>query len=101
MEYCVRHIFDLRSLVGKNDQLSKFSDYWAHDHKNTMPIKAVFTPEKLMHGKIEVRSRFYNPGLLKKDGEADPLNPPYFRISRELMGRRVIHTMHHEYISFR
>jgi hypothetical protein len=51
-----------------------------------------------MNGKIEVLSRFYNPGLLKKDVEADPLNPPYFRISRELMGR-VIHTMHHEYIS--
>jgi hypothetical protein len=51
-----------------------------------------------MHGKIEVLSRFCNPGLLKEDGEADPLHPPYFRISRELMGR-VIHTMRHEYIS--
>jgi hypothetical protein len=87
MAYCVNHQSVIRSLVGKNDQLSKFSDYWASDHKSTMPMKAVFTPAKLMHGKIEVLSRFYNP-----------LHPPYFRISRELMGR-VIHTMRHEYIS--
>jgi hypothetical protein len=63
-----------------------------------MPMKAVYTPAKLMHGKIEVLARFYNPGSLKEDGEADPLHPPYLRISRELMGR-VIHTMRHEYIS--
>jgi hypothetical protein len=100
VQYCVKHISDLRSLVGKNDQLSnaKFSDFWAPDHKNTMPIKAVFTPEKLMHGKIEVLSKFYNSGLFKKDGEADSLNPPYFRISCELMGR-VIYTFRSEYIS--
>ncbi len=36
MQYCVKHLSDLRSLVGKNDQLSKFSDFWAPDHKNTM-----------------------------------------------------------------
>jgi hypothetical protein len=35
MEYCVKHTSDLRSLVGKNDQLSKCSEFWAPDHKNT------------------------------------------------------------------
>jgi hypothetical protein len=59
----VRQRDAVRRLVGKHDQLSKFSDYWASDHKNTMPMKVVFTPEKMMHGKIEILSRFYDPGL--------------------------------------
>jgi hypothetical protein len=98
MENCVRHISAIRGLAGKNDQISKFSDYWASDNKSTIPMKAVFTPAKLMHGKIEVLSRLYDPDLVKKYGEANPLNPPYFRISCELMGR-VIHTMREQYIS--
>ncbi len=40
MAYCVKHRSVIRSLVGKNDQLSRFSDHWASDHKNTMPMKA-------------------------------------------------------------
>jgi hypothetical protein len=98
VQYCVEHLLDLRSLVEKNDQLSKFSDFRAPDHKNTMPMKTAFTPEKLMFGKVDVLAKFYDPGLTMRDGEADPMNPPYFRISRELMGR-VIHTLRREYIS--
>ncbi len=41
---------------------------------------------------------FMMGGQITDEGEADPLNPPYFRISRELMGR-VIHTLRQDYIS--
>ncbi len=51
-----------------------------------------------MTDKVPLLSGFYNSGQTTADGEADPLNPPYFRISRELM-RRVVHTLRLEYIS--
>ncbi len=86
----------LRSLTGRN-QLSKFSDFWAPDCKDTMPRKAAYTPESLMSGNVALVARFYDPGLTTTDGEADLLNSPHFRISRELMGR-VIHTLRREYV---
>jgi hypothetical protein len=97
MQYCVDNLTDLRVLAGKNN-LSKFIDFWAPDHQNTTPMKPHFTPEKLMSGKEPLLARFYVAGRTTTGGEADPLNPPYFRISRELMGR-VIHTLREEYIS--
>jgi hypothetical protein len=97
MQYCVRNLTDLRTLAGRN-QLSKFSDFWAPDHQNTTPMKPAFTPEKLVSGKEPLLAKFYDAGRTTAGGEADPLNPPYFRISRELMGR-VIHTLREEYIS--
>jgi hypothetical protein len=63
-----------------------------------MPRKAAYTPESLMSGNVALVARFYDPGLTTTDGEADLLNSPHFRISRELMGR-VIHTLRREYIS--
>ncbi len=97
MQYCVDNLTDLRVLAGKNN-LSKFSDFWAPDHRSTTPMKPVFTPEKLVSGKEPLLAKFYDVGRTTVGGEADPLNPPYFRISRELMGR-VIHTLCQEYIS--
>jgi hypothetical protein len=98
MQYCVEYLTDLRVLAGKNN-LSKFSDFWAPDYKYTTPLKPVFTtPEKLVSGKEPLLAKFYDVGRTTVGGEADPLNPPYFRISRELMGR-VIHTLRQEYIS--
>jgi hypothetical protein len=38
MQYCVRNLEGLRELAGRNN-LSKFSDFWAPDHKNTTPMK--------------------------------------------------------------
>jgi hypothetical protein len=61
-------------------------------------MKPAFTPEKLVTSKQPLLARFYDAGLTTAGGEVDPLNPPYFRISRELMGR-VIHTLREEYIS--
>jgi hypothetical protein len=75
-----------------------FSDFWAPDHKNTMPLKPVFVPEKLAGGNEPLLAWFYDGGQITAEGEADPNNPPHFRISRELMGR-VIHTLRQEYIS--
>ncbi len=43
-------------------------------------------------------ARFCDSDRTTADGEADPLNPPYFRISRELM-ENFIHTFRLEYIS--
>jgi hypothetical protein len=86
MQYCVQHLDDFRALAGKND-LSMFSDFWAPDHKNTMPLKPVFIPEKLAGCNEPLLARFYDGGQITDDGEADPINPPHFRISRELMGR--------------
>jgi hypothetical protein len=97
MQYCVENLGELRKLEGKSS-LSKFSDFWAPDYKNTTPMKAAFTPENLMTNRVPLLARFYDPGLTTTDGEADSLNPPYFRISRELMGR-VVHTLRNEYIS--
>ncbi len=99
MQYCVQNLSDFRKLTGKN-KLSKFSDFWTPDHQNTTPVKPAFTPEKLVTSKepLPLLARFYDAGLTTAGGEADPLNPPYFRISRELMGR-VIHTLREEYIS--
>jgi hypothetical protein len=97
MQYCVENLSDFRKLAGKN-KLSKFSDFWAPDHQNTTPMKPAFTPEKLVTGKEPLLTRFYDTGLTTAGAEAEPLNPPYFRISRELMGR-VIHTLREEYIS--
>jgi hypothetical protein len=79
MQYCVQHLEDLRAMVGENN-LSKFSDFWAPDHD------------------VPLLARFYDGGQITTKGETDPINPPYFRISRELMGR-VIHTLRREYIS--
>ncbi len=97
MQYCVRHLDELRDLAGNNN-LNKFSDFWAPDHKNTTPLKSSFVPEKLVAGNEPVLARFYEDGQVTNKGETDPINPPYFRISRELMGR-VIHTLRQEYIS--
>ncbi len=97
MQYCVKNLAEFHTLAGKN-KLSKFSDFWAPGHQNTTPLKPAFTPEKLMTDKVPLLSRLYNSGQTTADGEADPLNPPYFRISRELM-RRIIHTLRLEYIS--
>jgi hypothetical protein len=97
MQYCVRHLDELRDLAGNND-LDKFSDFWAPDHKNTMPLKTSFVPERLVAGNEPVLARFYDGGQVTNEGESDPINPPYFRISRELMGR-VVHTLRQEYIS--
>jgi hypothetical protein len=97
MQYCVKHLSDFHTLAGKN-KLSKFSDFWAPGHQNTTPMKPAFTPENLMTDRVPLLARFYDPGQTTADGEADPLNPPYFRISRELMGR-VVHTLREEYIS--
>jgi hypothetical protein len=97
MQYCVQNLEDLRALVGKNN-LSRFSDFWAPDHKNTTPLKPVFVPEKIVGGNEPLLARFYDVGQVNTKGETDPINPPYFRISRELMGR-VIHTLRREYIS--
>ncbi len=97
MQYCVQHLEDLRALVGKNN-LSKFSDFWAPDHKDTMPMKPIFTPEKLVGRNEPLLAPFYDVGRVTTKGEADPINPPYFRISRELMGR-VLHTLRREYIA--
>jgi hypothetical protein len=97
MQYCVMNLSDFRTLAGKN-QLSKFSDFWAPDHHNTTPMKPAFTPEKLVAGKEPLLARFYDAGRTTAGGEVDPLNPPYFHISRELMGK-VIHTLRLEYIS--
>jgi hypothetical protein len=97
MQYCVQHLEELRVLVGRND-LSKFSDFWAPDHKNTMPLKSSFVPEKLVAGNEPLLAQFYDGGRFTAKGESDPINPPHFCISRELMGR-VIHTLRREYIS--
>jgi hypothetical protein len=51
-----------------------------------------------MTEKISLLADFYDPGLKDSNGEADPLNPPYFRVSRELMGMS-IHTLRRKYIS--
>jgi hypothetical protein len=97
MQYCVKNLGALRGLARRN-QLSKFSDFCAPDHKNTMPMKAAYTPENLMSGSVALLARFYDPVLTSTDSEADPVNPPHFRMFRELMGR-VIHTLRTEYIS--
>ncbi len=97
MQYCVQKLDGLRELVDRNN-LSKFSDFWAPDHKNTTPMKPAFTPEKLVRGDEPLLAQFYDGGRITTKGEVDPVNPPYFRISRELMGR-VIHTLRREYIS--
>ena len=97
MQYCVRNLEEFRALAGKND-LSKFSDFWAPDHKNTTPLKPAFVPEKLVAGSEPLLAWFYDGGQTTDKGEADPVNPPHFRISRELMGR-VIHTLRQDYIS--
>jgi hypothetical protein len=96
MHYCVRNLEGLRELAGRNN-LSKFSDFWAPDHKNTTPMKPVFAPEKLVGGNEPLLAQFYDGGRVTTKGETDPINPPYFRISRELMGR-VIHTLRREHI---
>jgi hypothetical protein len=44
MQYCVANLSELRTLAGRN-HLSNFSDFWAPDYKDTMPLKAAFTPE--------------------------------------------------------
>jgi hypothetical protein len=41
-----------RNLAEKN-HLSKFSDFWAPDYKDTMPLKAAFTPECLITGNVD------------------------------------------------
>jgi hypothetical protein len=97
MQYCVANLGDLRALVGRNN-LSKFSDFWAPDYKNTTPLKPVFTPEKLIGGNDPLLAQFYDGGRITTKNEPDPINPPYFRISRELMGR-MLHTLRQEYIS--
>jgi hypothetical protein len=97
MQYCVLHLDKFRKLAGKNN-LGMFSDFWAPDHKNTTPLKPIFVPEKLASGNEPLLARFYDGGQITDEGEADPPNPPYFRISRELMGR-VIHTLRQDYIS--
>jgi hypothetical protein len=97
MQYCVQNLEDLRALAGKNN-LSKFSDFWAPDHKDTTPMKPVYTPEKLVGSNEPLLAPFYDVGRVTTKGETDPINPPHFRISRELMGR-VIHTLRREYIS--
>jgi hypothetical protein len=97
MQYCVQHLEELRDLAGDND-LNKFSDFWAPGHENTTPLKTSFVPEKLVAGNEPVLARFYDGGQVTNEGESDPCNPPYFRVSRELMGR-VIHTLRQEYIS--
>ncbi len=97
MNFCVQNLSELRMLAGKNN-LSKFSNFRAPDYKNIMPMKAAFTPENLMTNRVPLLAKFYDPDLTSTDGEADPFNPPYFRISRKLMGR-VIHTLRSEYIS--
>ncbi len=84
MQYCVQNLSDFRKQAGKN-KLSKFSDFWAPDHQNTTPMKPAFTPEKLVTSKEALLARFYDAGLTTAGGEADPLNPPYFCISRELI----------------
>ncbi len=86
MQYCVQHLDGFRKLAGKND-LCMLSDFWAPDHKNTTPLRPVFVPEKLAGGNEQLLARFYDGGQTTDEGEADPINPPYFRISRELMGR--------------
>ena len=97
MQYCVRNLDECRALAGKN-KLSKFSDFWAPDHTNTTPLKPAFVPERLLGGNDSLLAQFYDGGQTTDEGEADPLNPPFFRISRELMGR-VIHTLSKDYIS--
>ncbi len=62
MQYCVANLSGLRSLAGRNP-LSKFSDFWAPDYKDTMPLKAVYTIENMMTGKISLLAEFYDPGL--------------------------------------
>jgi hypothetical protein len=84
MQYCVQNLSGFRKMAGKN-KLSKFSDFWAPDHQNTTPMKSAFIPEKLVTSNEPLLARFYDAGLTNDGGEADPLNPPYFRISRELM----------------
>jgi hypothetical protein len=87
MHYCVENLGEFRKLAKRN-QLSMFNDFWAPDHKNIMPVKAAYTPENLMTGKVALLAKFHDPGLTKtKDGEADPMNPPHFWISCELMWR--------------
>jgi hypothetical protein len=61
-------------------------------------MKPVFTPEKLVGGNEPLLAPFYDGGRVTTKGVPDPINPPYFRISRELMGR-VIYTFCPEYIS--
>jgi hypothetical protein len=82
MQYCVQHLEELRSLAGRNN-LSMFSDFWAPDHKNTTPMKPVFLPEKLVAGNEPLLAQFYDGGRITTRGDADPINPPHFRISRE------------------
>ncbi len=93
----MQYLEELRGLAGRNN-LSKFSDFWAPDHKNTMPMKPAFAPEKLVAVNEPLLAQFYDGGRISTKGEADSINPPYFRISRELMGR-VLHTFRREYIS--
>jgi hypothetical protein len=67
MHYCVQNLPELRTLAGKN-KLSKFSDFWAPDHKNTTPMKAAFTPDNLMTDRVPLLARFYDSGLTTADG---------------------------------
>jgi hypothetical protein len=95
--HCVENLLAFHSLAADH-HLSKFSDFWAPDYKNAMPLKAAFTPEHLVSGKNTLLANFYDPGLTTSKGEADPLNPPHYRVSRELMGR-IVHTFKRQYIS--
>jgi hypothetical protein len=61
-------------------------------------MKPVFTPEKVVGSNEPLLAPFYDVRRVTTKGETDPINPPHFRISRELMGR-VIHTLRREYIS--
>jgi hypothetical protein len=97
MHYCVEILASFRNLAAKHP-LSKFSDFWAPDYKNTMPLKAAFTPKCLITGKIDLLAAFYDPGLTTSNGEMDSLNPSHFGVSQELMGR-IVHTLRRQYIS--
>jgi hypothetical protein len=71
MQYCVQHLEGLRELAGRND-LSKFSDFWAPDHKNTMPLKSSFVPEKLVAGNEPLLAQFYDGGRVTTRAKRTP-----------------------------
>ncbi len=89
MSFTAKNLGALRSLAERN-QLRKFRDFWAPDYKDTMPMKAAYTPESLISGNVALTYEY--------DGWRSRPNEPALFSDLARAGR-VIHTLRREYIS--
>ncbi len=101
MRLCINNLDTMRMEAG-SFPLKEFSDYWAPDNQKTTPNKpSTFVPNRLVSGTNPLWAPFYDGGQtrLGSDGsmENDPDDPPFFRVSAELLGRS-LHIMKRRYV---